>query len=494
MQGKIKSIENKVKILYWFLGLFLICSIIPIIWIAKYNVIGLDDYSNGVLSHRVWTETGSVWEFIKAAFLATKNDYFTWQGSFTYNFLCHVYPAYINAKFAWLTPIVMIGSLVLALRYLYSCLTKRFLTKKVDFADIIFCFFMIGIIQEMPSPVEGYFWYCGAVGYVFLHAFYFCLVGTFICADNTRNSNIVRDILISIGAFFMGGSHYITALECAIFFVMYIGISLFNKEKILWWKWSATVLFFIGFAIQIFAPGNTVRQGASSGMSAFTAIGSSFLYALKFGYHWLSFLKIIIFILVTPWMWRLLEYSRVRFTVRRGLFVLALSFGVYASCFTAPLYGVGNINAGRVQDLIYIMLYVICAIDYYYLLGLIKTKLRMNNTATRFTIHSKVYIIMLISGVLIALLSGVSNKNRYVTFSAVESLVKGEAKIYYEETMERYKLLNDETIKEVKLQPYSVHPYVLFSGDIVEEGNEDFWVNHAVQRYYAKDKVVLDVQ
>lgn len=103
--------------------------------------------------------------------------------------------------------------------------------KKTKYAYIVFWVLIFGIIQEMPSAVEGYFWYGGAIGYTFLHSFYFCLVGVLIRVENERNKNIVRGILISIGAFFMGGSHYITALECAILFFLYIGFSLINKKN-----------------------------------------------------------------------------------------------------------------------------------------------------------------------------------------------------------------------------------------------------------------------
>lgn len=494
MWSKIKNTETKLKILRLALAVLFICSILPIIWIAQYNVIGLDDYSFGVLSHRAWKETGSIFRFIEAAFLATKDNYLNWQGSFTYSFLSHVYPAYIDEKFARLTPIIMVSSLIFALRYLYTCLIERFLSRKTIYADVIFLILAFGIVQEMPSAVEGYFWYCGAVGYTFLHAFYFCLAGALIRVENGRNKNIVRGVLISIGAFLMGGSHYITALECAVLFVLYIGISLISKEKICWWKWLAMALFFIGFAIQIVAPGNGVRQEATAGMPIFKAIGWSFLYAVWFGYHWISLLKVVFILLITPWMWKLLEYSKIQFDLRKGISVFFMSLCVYASCFTAPLYGVGNVHAGRIQNLISVMLYVIFFIDYYYLLGLLKNKLILNKISDHFTIYRTIYVGLILCGAVIVVLSAVNDKDKYVSTSALGSLASGEAKTYYEESLERYNLLNDESMREVKLQPHSFRPYVLFSGDIVEEGSEDFWVNRAVQNYYAKDKIALDVE
>ena len=226
MQSKMKNLETKVKGVSLVTMLVCVCGIIPILWIAKYNVIGLDDYSFGVMSHQAWKETKSVWKFIEAAFIATKDNYLNWQGSFTYNFLSHIYLAYIDEKFAWVTPVLMLSTIIFSLHYLYFCLIERLMIKKTKYAYI---------------------------------------------------------------------------------------------------------------------------------------------------------------------------------------------------------------NAA-------------------------------------------------------------SDKDKYVAVSALESLCSGEARTYYEEALERYELLNDETISEVKLHPYSVKPHVLFCGDIVEEGNEDFWINNAVQRYYMKEKVVLNVE
>ncbi len=494
MQSKMKNLETKVKGVSLVTMLVCVCGIIPILWIAKYNVIGLDDYSFGVMSHQAWKETKSVWKFIEAAFIATKDNYLNWQGSFTYNFLSHIYLAYIDEKFAWVTPVLMLSTLIFSLHYLYFCLIERFMIKKTKYAYIVFWVLIFGIIQEMPSAVEGYFWYGGAIGYTFLHSFYFCLVGVLIRVENERNKNIVRGILISIGAFFMGGSHYITALECAILFFLYIGFSLINKKTLCWWKWLAMVLFFIGFFAQIMAPGNAVRQEATVGMPMIKAISYSFLYAGWFGIRWISVLKIITIFLTTPWMWKLLEYSKIKFDIKSGILLFFISFCIYASCFTAPLYGVGNVNAGRIQNLIYIMLYIIFFIDYYYFLGILK-KSRFSTVVSKHSVLYRNTCVCIISiGIIVVALNAASDKDKYVAVSALESLCSGEARTYYEEALERYELLNDETISEVKLHPYSVKPHVLFCGDIVEEGNEDFWINNAVQRYYMKEKVVLNVE
>jgi len=46
--------------------------------------------------------------------------------------------------------------------------------------------------------------------------------------------------------------------------------------------------------------------------------------------------------------------------------------------------------------------------------------------------------------------------------SAYQSLVRGEARQYYEENQKRLEILKDERIQDVELEPFTMKPYVLF--------------------------------
>ena len=80
-----------------------------------------------------------------------------------------------------------------------------------------------------------------------------------------------------------------------------------------------------------------------------------------------------------------------------------------------------------------------------------------------------------------------ADKNTYTSISAARSLVKGEAQIFYEDSMARYALYTDETATDVVVLPYREKPY-LFSFEDLSEDSEN-WLNLAVARYYHKDSV-----
>ena len=67
------------------------------------------------------------------------------------------------------------------------------------------------------------------------------------------------------------------------------------------------------------------------------------------------------------------------------------------------------------------------------------------------------------------------------SFSATRSIITGEAYVYHLQQQERLnKLLSDE--KDIKFEPLSVFPEVLFMDDYVNEG---------IEEYYEKDSVEI---
>ncbi|MCD8130592.1 MAG: DUF6056 family protein [Lachnospiraceae bacterium] len=79
--------------------------------------------------------------------------------------------------------------------------------------------------------------------------------------------------------------------------------------------------------------------------------------------------------------------------------------------------------------------------------------------------------------------------NLVTTVSAIRDLYTGEAQIYYEEYLERLEILEDDTISDAVLEPFSYYPYVLFFEDIKED--PDHWANKAYATYYGKNSVRL---
>ena len=80
-----------------------------------------------------------------------------------------------------------------------------------------------------------------------------------------------------------------------------------------------------------------------------------------------------------------------------------------------------------------------------------------------------------------------ADKNTYTSVSALRSLVKGDAEIYYTEAMERHALYVNETMPDVVVESFSVKPALFDFEDLSED--EENWLNPAVAAYYHKNSV-----
>ncbi len=74
------------------------------------------------------------------------------------------------------------------------------------------------------------------------------------------------------------------------------------------------------------------------------------------------------------------------------------------------------------------------------------------------------------------------------SFSAVKSLINGEAKEYYETAQNRFAPLNDSSLENVTIPSYEKKPYVIFFRDITQDAEDG--LNIAIADYYEKETVV----
>ena len=81
---------------YIFLAILLL-SLIPLIWLGRYNYPTGDDYYYGAETHLVWQQTGSIIQTLDAACAGVADSYQIWQG--TYSALFLMYPVALLTLF-----------------------------------------------------------------------------------------------------------------------------------------------------------------------------------------------------------------------------------------------------------------------------------------------------------------------------------------------------------------------------------------------------------
>ena len=491
MGERLKELFMKRNTVMWMLVFFFGMTMVPLLFIGRYNVMSADDYAMGKEAVKIWRATHNPFEIVQYAGVHTWKIFMTWQGCFTINFLDCFNPGFFGEQWTWLTPFVMLASVLF---FLYVCcknVLAAFFEKCCKETFFVWGLLAFLIIQTMPSPVEGLYWYSGAVAYTFLHYFMFAVLSV-----TFKQKNVTKNILFAIGMFLVGGSHSITALECLLIscFLLLVQYKQLRAEKAI-----PVVFLMVGFLANLLAPGNRVRQSGAGGMNPVQAILQSFVEAVRYGKEWTSPLMLVCLLFLIPIIFRVVSKGKRKYSYPCPVLVSVLSFCIFAAAFTPSLYGVGNVDAGRIQNLIQSMYYAFVTVNIFYWIGWMVRK--METSDKEFFKDLKIVTTIaykyagiyqwICFGMILLVFIGTGDKNTFSAMSATRSLLKGEAQAYYAEAQKRLSDYCDEEIKVVYVEPFSIKPHVLFFNDVHEEGSSDYWINENIAAYYGKEKIVL---
>ena len=111
---------------YIFLAILLL-SLIPLIWLGRYNYPTGDDYYYGAETHLVWQQTGSIIQTLDAACAGVADSYQIWQGTYSALFLMYLAPNVFSNTAYHLVTFVILLLLCGGIFYLLCPLFRRFL-------------------------------------------------------------------------------------------------------------------------------------------------------------------------------------------------------------------------------------------------------------------------------------------------------------------------------------------------------------------------------
>lgn len=478
----------------------LLGSLLPLLVIGKYNVMSADDYSLGYVSNKIWLDTHSIGAMFEYAVQNTMNWYQTWQGSFSMVFLNSWNPGFFHADLVWITPLLMLFFVVLS-RYIFvKALITKIYTDCHKEVLVVWALFTFLTLQTLPSPVEGIYWFSGAMGYTLLHSCMLMFIAFSISVEDIKGkAKVVSIFFLFVCAFFVGGSQYITAMQCVLWYVVCLVL---DYKKINWWKIGIFLSLMMGFVFNIAAPGNGVRKASSAGVGAVEAIIRSFVEAIRYAKEWISPLLVCTILCMVPFIWQILKKAKKELKYPYPIVVTLFTYCIFAAAFTPALYGVGNVDAGRIQNLIQGIFYIAVLVNVFYYIGWLQYKMMhsekeifadisaVKNILVKYQMFFKWAGLALVMLVFI----GTADKNQFASMSALRSLVSGEAGTYYAEAQVRQEIYLDESVTIAEVKAFSVKPKVLYFSDIVVEGDVNYWINEHVARYYGKEKVILKVE
>lgn len=474
---------------------FLLLSLLPLLLLGKYNVMCIDDYDYGRRVHDTWQATGSFTASVETAWQQNMDFYQIWQGTYVSCFLMAMCPMNFRYDTAWVVPILMIGMLSASAFTLGRHILVRWFDCERQGASLCMVLLLFMFYQVIEAPFEGIYWYNGSTHYVLMQSVWFFMLT--LASESVWAEKKGRAVLCcaasSLLAVIVGGGNLVTGLQAEILMAFLAGY-VFWKERN---KIAYVIIPFLaetaGFLVNILAPGNAMRSGIDpdEGYGAVKAVALSFYHMAVFAIRWTPVFAVLVWLALLPLLWKLAKASKRSFP--HPVLMTAGAYCVLSAMFTPTLFAVGMAGLSRVDNIIQMTYYVAVLLVTTYWMGYFSHGAgATDSAAAAFGVFLERAGGRMTAACLILLLAVwvlTADKNTYTSVSALRSLLKGEAQIFYEEAMERHALYTDEELSDVEVRPYSESP-ALFDFDDLSE-NEGNWLNQAVANYYHKNSVKL---
>lgn len=480
-----KKLKNSYIQIAIVMLLLLVVALVPLLIIGKYAHPCADDFTYGYYTHAFWSTTHSLSETLHWAFHQVKATYDTWQGTFSSVFLMALSPAVWGEQYYFLTPVIMLTMIVLPHFYLlYNIIVKLLKAPKSTWliSGSVICFVLI---ETMFAPIEGLFWYNGAVHYVFMHGCMLLLFGAMLSMAQTRSRvrNLLPLITACLLAIVCGGSNYATALV-GILGTLAITVVLFLMQKRIE-LFLPLAIYGISFYLNVTAYGNQIRQSNFEKGSPIVAVADSFLGLFAYAKTWMTWQILLFMLLMIPIFWKMTKTEKYRFGM--PLLITLLSICAVACMLTPGIYAMGTPGAGRTINIIKMWFLLLLFLNESYWIGYVRTKTADKSLSRLIDVRIYVGGILLLIGILF-LLQEERKLFDYSSYAAYVSLRAGEAKQFDLEYKERLEILESDT-SIVELAEYTTKPRLLYFDDIQEDPYD--WRNNAVAMWYGKERVAL---
>lgn len=486
--------ETQEKLIAAGLLLLLILLILPMLLIARYDIPSVDDFSYRIIAEPAWNETHSVLKTLWAQVQNSVDLWYTWQGTAFGNWLMLSAIALFSKSFYYLTIYFTLIPMILSEIFAARVIFCKGLRLSASQAVIVSLPCIIYQVMLPPSACEGFYWMCGAILYttVFALAVSTTAVMVLLLLDHRRFgvSVIAKEILLLLLSCMIGGCNYVTALTMLLILTCFTIYGWWRRHPHRVCYTVCTVAFLACFLLSVISPGAANRQSsAGEHLSAVSAILLSFREAWSYIRIWTLPQVWALMLVLFPVYLRLARRAKLSF--RLPALVTLFSFCIYAAQFTPCLYALGIIGAYRVQNLYRFTLYILLLGNEFYWCGWLAHRLevyiRPETGKKRIPCRQLLWAVLSFCIVLPVFLYWGGPTVSFT--SAVLSLRRGQAAAYYQEYRERLTILEDESVQDAELMPFTNAPYLLFFGDIQEDPSA--WENIATAEYYHKNTVSL---
>ena len=448
---------------YIFLAILLL-SLIPLIWLGRYNYPTGDDYYYGAKTHLVWQQTGSITQTLDAACAGVADSYQIWQGTYSALFLMYLAPnAFSNTAYHLVTFVILL-LLCGGIFYLLCPLFRRFLPGTCGEWITVSSILSFLCIQTVEFQCDSFYWYNGSMYYTGFFAVTLFFLGTlFRYLDNGKRILLLPLLLFAV---FLGGGNYVSLLPCMLLSVTITLLLLLQKNKKAYICGITSVVLLLSFAVSAMAPGNHVRQSGMWKIPAWKAIAKCLLQGIRYTLAWTGLWWVLAALLLLPVFLRILQKKNGAFFSHPILFT-GYAYGLFCSMSCPLFYTMNSTGPGRAVAIVYYMFLLISFTVFFYWIGFVLLKMQARPTPPeRIEVSGKLntarYLAMAV--LLFSILcTGLWQETS--AMKAIRVLTDGEAAAYAAEYEDRLLLLNDPEVTDVVLTPFIHQPALIYTGD-----------------------------
>lgn len=493
-----KLAENQVmKRIVLIIAIALSVSVLfPLFLYSNYNFISLDDYSIGAQTHLAWVNRTSLFSGVRDVLISVvdrvSDIYMTWGGNYSSMIFTSLQPGIFNEKLAFINTYILLGSFTFSVVYFFLKLFhNRFGFSKTS-TTIMISGVLILSTQWLPSALEAFYWFNGsfynivgyAIGLVFIANMYEIAYG--------KQTKIWGYILTALIGIFVAGTNYTIMLFLMLLGALFGVYMIYDKcaLKNITYYVCIYVIFVIFCFINICAPGNSVRQGTFVPLSVTSTIYNGLVIGREMFLEGINPRIFILFIILLPFL--LSDLCKNKFEFRYPLLFTAIVYALFSSLFAPTLYATHSLGPVRTQNVYYWTLILLHVCNYVYWVGWIQKKIGAAKPLVALIENKRIlFNHFCVCLALCFVLFEQIDISAMTSFTAVKSIISGEAQVWKNEMNARQELLNSPEIENVLLEPLSVQPELVATGEL--EADAEKWPNTYIAEWYQKESVALNV-
>lgn len=477
------------------LFIILALSILPVMYLGRYNHPAGDDYYYGAETGHVWEATGSIIDTVAEAVRGVAYQYHNWQGTYSAMLLMYIPPNIFGDNAYRLVTCVMLLLLTGSIFYLMKPIITEWLKGSKALWILVSSVVAFLCIQTVPSQGETFFWYNGSMYYTGFYSVTLFLFG--IMLRYLYKPRKYYPVCMLLMAIFLAGGNYVSLLP-AILLTVTLTAYLIYKRSDKAWAIGGVALFMIVFLlVSAAAPGNQVRQSGMWKLPAWKAVLKSLLQGVRYSFAWIRVWWVIAALVMAPFLWN--TFHKISLSFRYPIIVCGFAYGIFCSMSCPTFYTMNSTGPARAVAIVYYGFVLFTFFCYYYWLGFLyrllerKGKLRGTNVEEltvekgKFSaeIIGKLIPVAIVLLVLVQVFSGAIAT--CTTGKAIRLLASGEARAYEQEYQQRLAILMDESITDVVFEPYQNQPDMLYVGDLTGDAQDE--TNQKTAQYFKKNTV-----